>query len=326
MATADDARRESEAARERLSAIAQELASRTTPEQLKELAREKGTEWRETAKLKAREKATDFKDNAKLKAREKATDLKEKAVERGGRMKESAGEHPGMMGLVGGLLGASAGLLLAKAGQRNREQAFERAGYRTYTPEYGYQPAVMPTEGYAAATYGAGLEEGYAGERSPAKERIGEAKERIASARENVSHRIEGARENVSHRIEGARERIGHARERLPDREQLKARSRQYYDRAVNDYPWALAAAAIGFGFVASMLVPETEAEKRRFGEAKRKASERLREYGEEMEHRIAGNDSGEERIAEPSPLTTPSTLVEPGGYGMDTETNPNLH
>lgn len=288
MATTDDARLQSESARQRMNEIAQELARRTTPEQLKAFAREKGEEWKDLARHKADEMVTDAKQSAKEKvaelkesavhqAKAKVTDLKESAVHQGERLKEQAGRNPAVMGgLLGGALGIGAGLLAKRMADRRQAEDWS-ASRRIYTPEYGYQPAVIPEEG-ARFDDSLGHERG-AGEK----------------LKENVSEKLESAKENVSGRLESAKERVGHAREnirqRLPSTGELKQRTRHYAETS-GEHPWVLAAIGLGLGILASRLIPESELERQKLGDVKHRAAERLNEMGKELEQRVSGDTS----------------------------------
>lgn len=342
MATTDDARHQSESARQRMNEIAQELARRTTPEQLKALAREKGDELKELARHKAdamvsdakhsaKEKVADLKESAVHQAKEKVADLKETAVHQGEHLKEQAGRHPAVLGgLIGSALGIGAGLVARRMAEKKQSQW----GYtrRTYTPEYGYRPAVF-TEGgqYKDAEIGTGekLKENVSEKLESAKDNVSG---KLESAKENVSGRYESAKENVSGKLESAKEKVGHAREKMgharenirqhiPSAGELKERTRHYAETS-GEHPWLLAAVGFGLGMFASRLIPETDLERQKLGDVKHRAAERISELGKDIEQRVSG-DSSEEESFESEALTTES-MNEP----IDTypEPSPSLH
>lgn len=333
MATTDDARHQSESARQRMNEIAQELARRTTPEQLKALAREKGGELKDLARHKAdemmtdarhsaREKVTELKDSAVHQAREKVADLKESAVHQGEELKERAGRHPALLGgLIGSAVGIGAGLIARRMADR-RQSEWSYPARRTYTPEYGYQPAVYPAEGGRFTD--AEIDTGDKPTGDKLKETGEKLRENVSdkfeSAKESVSGRVESAKENVSGKFESAKERMDHARENLrqhiPSTGEIKERTRHYAE-ASGEHPWILAAVGFGLGMFASRLIPETDIERQKLGDVKHRAAERLSEFGKDIEQKVSGESAEEERF-DSEALTTgamnePIETYEPG-------------
>jgi ElaB/YqjD/DUF883 family membrane-anchored ribosome-binding protein len=313
MGERDDARRSIEDARERMSAIAEELARRASPGFVKDRAREVAVR--------------------------KTTEYRDRAV-----------SSPGTWSLLGGILGATTGAAVAKRVRQRREISaaggrFEPA-VKTYEYGYsspsGYNPETSP---YGAAPvsgvaeYGVGVESGgwseggswqerggepsrgeglrhRAGEaRERARDKAGELSSRVSEKagefRERASSKSEELKERASSKSEELRERASSKAEELKERasskaEELKARTREArermpemrgravgaYRRQVNERPLGLAFAAIGLGFVAALLLPVTQRERQLAGPAKGKVRRRIESMEEQLESRIGG-DSG---------------------------------
>jgi ElaB/YqjD/DUF883 family membrane-anchored ribosome-binding protein len=274
MGERDDARRSIEDARERMSAIAEELARRASPGFMKDRAREVAVR--------------------------KTSEYRERAV-----------SSPGTWSVLGGVLGATAGAVAGKRFREKRESS-EAAGrfeppVKTYEYGYaspsGYNPDTSPygaapvsgVEEYGVGVAGAGSWEGRAGEPSgPSrgermKARAGEAKERASEFRHRASERASEFRHRASDMAENLRERSHRVRERLPE---ARGRAMGAYREQVNNRPWYLALGAIGLGFLASLLVPVTRKEHELAAPTKGKMRERIQTMEGELESRIGG-DSG---------------------------------
>jgi hypothetical protein len=98
--------------------IAEELARRTSKEELQAQARE----LKERAKEFARDKASDLRDQAREKAAETAGELKSAALSKLETTKEKAMASPKALAAVGALAGAGLGAVLGKMGERNHEE------------------------------------------------------------------------------------------------------------------------------------------------------------------------------------------------------------
>ncbi len=230
MGERDDARREVEQKRERMSRIAHEVSRRMTPRYAKERAREM--------------------------ARERMWSARDRAV-------ESSWFAP--------LLGAGIGALVAKTLQsRAQERSWERDRYG-YPYREGSRYGVEYPRG--DVEFGAAYEEEYAYAEPPpaqgaaggegAGARIGE---KVSELGEKVSGMKDAAREKAEEmkgRLQGATTSM---RERLPDRERIRASTRE--DTGL----WALGAVALGALF--GLALPETERERELLEPARRKAQE----------------------------------------------------
>lgn len=287
MGERDDARRSIEDARERMSAIAEELARRASPGFVKDRAREVAVR--------------------------KTTEYRDRAV-----------SSPGTWSLLGGILGATAGAAMGRRFRERRE--IEAAGERWepavktyeygYSSRSGYNPETSP---YGAAPvsgvsdYGVGVEsggwtesggwQGRGGEPSRGeqlKERAGEARERAREKASELKSRAsekadelrdtaEELKERVRGRSDELRDRGHRARERMPE---VRDRAVGAYRRQLHDRPLALAIGAIGLGFAASFLVPVTQRERDLAAPAKSKVRRRIENMEEKLESRIGG-DSG---------------------------------
>ena len=285
MGERDDARRSIEDARERMSAIAEELARRASPGFMKDRAREA-------------------------------------AVRKTSEYREKAMNSPGSWSLLGGLIGATAGAVAGKQLRQRREappgERWEPAvksyeygysspsGYNPETSPYGAAPVSgVPEYGVGVAEPGAW--EGRGGEPSRSeqmKERAGEVRERAKERASEFKHRASDRASEFKHRAsdkasewrgkfrgrsEEIRERSHRARERFPE---ARGRAMSSFQRQINERPLFLALGAIGFGLVASMLLPVTQRERRMAAPAKSKVRERIENMESQLESRIGG-DSG---------------------------------
>lgn len=156
MASTNDPRHESAEARERLSAIANELARRTTPAELKSAAKE-----------------------ALVEAKER---VKEKAMDERDQLTDRVKERPALWGAaLGAAAGLTAGLVARRfisrgdSGQRQRVP-----NRRVYTADYGYEPATISSPSSAESDSRTKEIGDAAREASQsAKEKIGEVQERL---------------------------------------------------------------------------------------------------------------------------------------------------
>lgn len=71
----------------------------------------------------------------------------------------------------------------------------------------------------------------------------------------------------------------------------VKGRTSDWFDRAVENQPLMLALGSMALGVFASLLIPVSSRERQLIEPAKRKAQEGLSQLGEQLEHRIQGQD-----------------------------------
>jgi hypothetical protein len=170
------------------------------------------------------------------------------------------------------LLGAGVGALVARAVQsRARDRGFDRHREDWRGDGYGYprgRYAELAAEQEEYDVYGVAVEaegDDAGGDTAGSKlaEKGAQAKERARATAEQVKDRARTAAEQVKGRLHEA---TSSARERLPDRERLRASARE--DTGL----WALGALALGalFGFA----LPESEREREMLEPARRKARE----------------------------------------------------
>lgn len=284
MGERDDARRSIEDARERMSAIAEELARRASPGFMKDRAREV-------------------------------------AVRKTSEVRDRAASSPGAWSILGGILGATAGAAMGRRARQRRElsAAGDRWEPAVKTYEYGYaspsgyNPETSP---YGAAPvsgvpeYGLGVESGgwenRGGEPSRSDQMKERARERASELKHRASDKTEELKQRFRGRSEDLRERSHRARERIPE---MRGRARGAYQRGVQDRPLALALGAIGLGFAASFLVPVTQRERQLAGPARSKVRSRIESMESQLESRIGG-DSG----ARPSAGYDASSAAPSGG------------
>lgn len=293
MGERDDARRSIEDARERMSEIAEELARRAAPAQLKARA-------------------------------------KEEAVKKGTEIRDRALGSPLVLGAFGGAIGWMAGAAIARKYDERSEgrggrrlEGFggfdEPAGEYTvtsYTGVAAYPPiapgAVGPEVadvGFASSPhgetpYGGGDVEGYGGdvpgEEPGFREKVGEKKEQLKSKghelREKIDERVSGGGEQLRHRAEGMKSRAGemvsNVRSHLPSGGEIRERGSELFHRAENS-PSLLVIGGLVIGALAALSIPVTDAERRSVRPMKAKAREGLRGVGDRIEERIGGS-SGE--------------------------------
>lgn len=306
MGERDDARREIDQARGRLSAIAVELSRRMTPRYAKD----------------------QVKERARTMARRRMADARERAYE----VRDRATESSWFLPLVGAGLGALAGrMLLGRAqrggerwegqwggrwerdagagygshGPRDRDATYEPRGYHTREwvgqEERGWNDEESRARGLPAdeGAVQAGADEGgmrrtveaFGGEGGDRASGVGarasEAKERVAARASEVKERVSSRASEMTGRM---RERVSHVRERLPDRERIRA--------SAHDDLGLWVVGAVAAGAVLGLLVPVTAKEREVLEPARRK----LRETAEDLKERALekanqGMDEAEERL-----------------------------
>lgn len=241
---------------------------------------------------------------------------------------DQATHTPRGLGLLGALLGAGVGSVLMRKAFRSRieERHYREYGYRgrdygrvpvsyarddRYSPlegerAYGYDeasPAIPRSEysAYPTATGSTGV--GYGSdysesERESLKDRaagaVDSAKEKVSGAADTVKERVHGAADTVKDRVHGAadsvRERASHLRERVPSGSELKSRSSDFYNRALNEQPLALALGAVALGMLAASLLPVSDKERQLIEPAKRRAQEGLSQLGDQVSQKLEGS------------------------------------
>lgn len=316
----------------------------------KELALEKKDELTQHAKELAAHKRDELKQQAKDKALYWKSQAKETAMRKSYEWTDQATHTPRGLGLLGAVLGAGVGSVLMRKAFKSRveERRYGAYDYRgrdygrvpvsyarddRYSPlegerAYGYSeasPAIPRSEysAYPTATgstgvgYGSDYSEGQ-GEGESLKDRaagaVGSAKERVSGAAESVKERVHGATDTVRERMHGAaesvRERASHLRERVPSRDALKSRTSDWYGRALNEQPLALALGAMALGMLAASLLPVSDKERQLIEPAKRKAQEGISQLGDQVSQRLEGSeDEGSEQSAYGSSMETSSSL-----------------
>lgn len=309
MASADDPRRESEAARQRMTEIALEIAERTRSEQLRNYAVEKKDEWTAKAREKVQEKAHETAEDFKDAARSKAHDLKEAAVDKTVTMKDRAVGSPGLLAATGGLIGALAGWYLSRSGAL---QSHDRAryGYGRYGGRYGYDERRVFEGPYTGRAYSADETGGefYGGDRYAAggSRFADEARGKAEEMKERATEAIDSAKSGVEHAVERVREKV-------PSAGEMKERAQDYYHRASEEYPVALALGSLAFGFLSALLVPVSERERRALDDVKRKAQHGIEQIGHKVEEQISGAESSEAEPAKGAGQTTSASASEFG-------------
>jgi hypothetical protein len=204
------------------------------------------------------------------------------------------------------LLGAGVGALVAKAVQsRTRDRGFDRHREDWRGDGYGYprgRYAELAAEQEEYDVYGGAVEaEGDDGGGEAVGSKLGEkgsqAKERARETAEHVKERARATAEQMKGRLHAA---TSSARERLPDRERLRASARE--DTGL----WALGALALGalFGFA----LPESEREREMLEPARRKA----RELGAQAREKAL--EKGSEAMGKATEKVASTGEQRPGG------------
>lgn len=182
---------------------------------------------------------------------------------------------------------------------RELEDEF-RTPYRSVEGDYGGETGMRSRGRVGEGGASAGERASQVTERAKhaAGEWAGQARERISHAGENIKERVSGMGHDIRERASNVGESV---RERASDVSQsIKhgyQRTHRAYDRAMDEYPLAVGAVALGAGFLAGLLLPRTRAEERYLGEASEKFKERGREIGREMAER--GSEVAEHAASE---------------------------
>jgi len=318
----DDALREIADARARMSVLADELGRRANPELLKARAKEFALEKKEEVTEHAKQLAAEKREELKQQAREKVLDwksqAKEKAMRKTYEWTDEATHTPRGLGLLGALLGAGVGSMLMKRAFRSRIEEREyrvreyervpvgRERIPLYTAEreyYGTYDAgrVIPVTGYNTREEYSADAGGHEGThlKDRASEALHMAKETVGSTTENVKDRVSSAADSVRGRVHDAadavRSQASHLRERVPSPQALRGRTSQWYDRALEEQPLALALGAVALGMMAASLLPVTDKERQLLEPAKRRAQEGLAQLGDQVSQKLEGSEEARE-------------------------------
>ncbi|GEN10008.1 hypothetical protein SAMN05443572_10787 [Myxococcus fulvus] len=326
----DDALREIADARARMSVLADELGRRANPELMKararELVLEKKDEVKEHAKQLAHDKSEELKQQARDKVLEWKSQARETAMRKTYDWTDEVTHTPRGLGWLGAVLGAGVGSMLMKRAFRSRID--ERRGYRehrrvpvsyaredrylAYEDERGYRSREgsrsIPYSEYSAApsaggTTGVGQGYGYVaedarGEGPSMKDRAVSAKDSVkdslSGATDSVKEHVAGAADTVRERVHGVKdnvsERASHLREHIPSAGDLRHRSSDFFGRALEEQPLALALGAVALGMLAASLLPVSNKERQLIEPAKRRAQEGISQLGEQVGQKLDGS------------------------------------
>jgi ElaB/YqjD/DUF883 family membrane-anchored ribosome-binding protein len=301
MGERDDAKHQVEQTRTRMSEIAHEVSRRMTPDYAKERAREM--------------------------ARHRASQVKDRAV-----------ESSWLLPLLGAGIGALVGRTVMTRAQERRDHDGDRfyggrgydARFDRYAGRYGEwgddrspSPYGDVGRGYPSAegerTYGEGLSSGFAGE-SVSGGFSGEsgggksASERATELKDQASAKVGQATAKVGEVRDRMMDQASHLRERLPDREGMRASAQEQPGM------WALGAMALGalFGFA----VPVSDRERRMIEPAK----DKLRQAGEQaLDKASEAMDSTSSEEREDAPRISSDLGSGTSSLGSSTSPDP-LH
>lgn len=267
-------------ARERLSAIAEELSRRASSDYVKE---------------RAREVADDLTSRAKVQARERTLEMRDRML-----------NSPWALGVIGGAVGAIAGKVIGDRAREHVARPEAREGrygwqeryiaadierpYDEYTATHGYDEGRVITEDEMYGLdqrLGEGRVEGdierEGGIKAKASEKASELKERAGEISSRAKHSAEHLRER-------AKESAGHLRERMPSRESMPSRG-EFRDRAqslasrAEENSGLLAIGAMVAGAIFGSLVPVTRKEHQVLGPAKSEMKGQVKGQVESLKH-----------------------------------------
>jgi hypothetical protein len=207
------------------------------------------------------------------------------------KLVELARDHP----VPAAVIGVGVGMMIRDASQK------KTVSRGPYTSGYGYEGASAGASGYEGGFPGTSArvyDEGPgAASRAvhTAKEKMADARDTVADAaqeaRETVGEAARTAREKVSGVVETARET---ARETVASVEERAARFKQSAHVQVRDAkigfwqtldqkPLVVGAAAIAFGLIAGLLIPNTERENEMLGDTRDDMLRRAQHKGREV-------------------------------------------
>lgn len=187
-------------------------------------------------------------------------------------------------------------------------------------PEYNTAPGYNADIGERGSE-GANIKERATDALSSAKESVGSTtegvKERVHDAADTVRERVHGAADTVRGRMHDAsdrvRERASHLRERVPSGQQLRGRTSEWYDRALEEQPLALALGAVAIGMLTASLLPVSNKERQLLEPAKRRAQEGLSQLGDQVSQKLEGGDASQDQDRETA-LAGPTSMGTSAG------------
>ncbi|MBF5043892.1 hypothetical protein FGE12_15940 [Aggregicoccus sp. 17bor-14] len=194
--------------------------------------------------------------------------------------------------------------------------------------EYSAYPSATGSAGVGYGSDYSDADRSGANLKDRAQDALGSAKERVSGAADNVKERVSGAADNVKERVHGAadtvrervhgaadsvRERASHLRERVPSAGELKSRGSDWYGRALEEQPLALALGAVALGMLAASLLPVSDKERQLIEPAKRRAQEGISQLGEQVSQKLEGS-SEEESDSEELSLAGPTSAGSSAG------------
>ncbi|WP_426731556.1 hypothetical protein [Myxococcus faecalis] len=330
----DDALREIADARARMSVLADELGRRANPELMKarakELVLEKKDEVKEHAKQLAHDKGEELKQQARDKVLEWKSQARETAMRKTYDWTDEVTHTPRGLGWLGAVLGAGVGSMLMKRAFRSRID--ERRGYRehrrvpvsyaredrylAYEDARGYRSREgsrsIPYSEYSAApsvggSTGVGQGYGYVaedarGEGPSMKDRAVSVKDSVSGATDSVKEHVAGAADTVRERVHGVKdnvsERASQLREHIPSAGALRHRSSDFFSRALEEQPLAIALGAVALGMLAASLLPVSNKERQLIEPAKRRAQEGISQLGEQVGQKLEGTQERQDDSA----------------------------
>jgi len=340
-------------ARARMSELATELSRRIDKEHVKEFATEKATELKERAKELATEKAGELKQHAKDVAAEKAIEVKDRAREavmtKTTELKERADTSKGWS-LLGAILGAGVGATLMRKAFTAREERYEgdrtlyggggygeNWRYGAYDRPYDVRTATggigsgdLSTSARVSSDSTQGLsmsgDVGFEGRGDMQGSNVGQAvKDKVS----DVKERAVEMKDRVKDQAHELKERtMGRVRERVPDREVLKGRASDWFDRTLEEQPLLLALGGIAVGMLASSMLPVTGRERRLMQPAKERVGERIHDLGDRLTDKLRGEEHGGSDIqasgsnlgmSGSTNLGASSSNIGPGNTGIST-------
>lgn len=341
----DDALREIADARARMSVLAEELGRRANPELLKARAKEFALEKKEEVTEHAKQLAAEKREELKQQAREKVLDWKSHAKETAMRKTyewtDEVTHTPRGLGVLGALLGAGVGSMLMKRAFRSRieERDYRVREYeripvglgreriplyeaeREYYGAYDSGRVVIPSPGYHTRAEYSGDVDARGSEGMHLKERASEAlhmaKETVGNTTDNVKDRVSSAADSVRGHVHDAadavRSQASHLRERVPSPQAIRGRTSQWYDRALEEQPLALALGAVALGMLAASLLPVSDKERQLLEPAKRRAQEGLSHLGDQVSQKLEGSEAAQN---EDTSVTVSAVTVTTGTSG----------
>ncbi|RKH40418.1 hypothetical protein [Corallococcus llansteffanensis] len=331
---------------ELLKARAKEFALEKK-EEVTEHAKHLALEKRDELKQQARDKVLDWKSHAKETAMRKTYEWTDEAT----HTPRGLGLLGALLGAgVGSMLMKRAFRSRIEERRAYDERGYDERGYRVQGYErvpvryYGRDERYAESERYGA--YGSGRDIPYpeydtspgynadVGERGSeganlkdrAADALHSAKESVGSTAEGVKERVHGAADTVRERVHGAadtvrgrvhdasdvvRDRASHLRERVPSGQELRGRTSEWYDRALQEQPLALALGAVALGMLTASLLPVSNKERQLLEPAKRRAQEGLSQLGDQVSQKLEGSDTSQD---EETALAGPTSMGTSAG------------